>query len=117
MSKCALALGLVVFAWGCSDDSGMVTCTDELRSSVRLTVLDPEGQPVTDADVSYSVDGAEAKPCAAADVSYTCGLEEEGRFVITAERGGESGVARVNVRADVCHVDPEDVTLPLETSS
>jgi hypothetical protein len=118
MSKYALVLGLVV--WACSDDTNDVVCSDEIRPSVRLTVLDAAGAPASDAEVSYTVDGAPSRRCVSLSVSpgaYTCGIEEEGRIVISAERAGETGEARTTVRADECHVDPEDVTLTLEPAS
>src|SRR5688572_24022767 len=117
MSKHALWLALALLASGCSGDDS-VSCTDELRASVRVTVLDNAGEPVLDADVSYRVDGDIERSCSIlGEGLYICGLEEQGRFVITAVRGDEQGEARVSVRADVCHVVPEDVTLELEPAS
>jgi uncharacterized protein GlcG (DUF336 family) len=113
MSKYVLALGLAMLVSGCSDNS--VSCTDELRTSVGVTVLDAEGEPVSNATLTYTVDDAAARDCSPLDPGYTCGIEEEGRFVITAVRGDESGEVRVTVRADECHVDPERVTIMLDT--
>jgi hypothetical protein len=117
MRKNALGLGLLVWCMGCSDGTDDVVCTAELRASVRLTVLDAAGNAAPDATVSYTVEGGASQPCTLVGEGFTCGLEEDGRFVITAVRDSERGEARTRVRADVCHVDPEDVTLTLEPSS
>jgi hypothetical protein len=117
MSKHGLCLALALLAPACSGDDS-VACTADLRPSVRLTLLDSAGDPVLDADVTYRVDGDIERACSTmGEGLYICGLEEQGRFVITARRGDEQGEARVDVRADVCHVVPEDVSLELEPAS
>jgi hypothetical protein len=117
MSKHAALIALAMLAMGCSGDDS-VACTDDLRPSTRVTVLDGAGDPVLDADLTYRVDGDIERSCMlSGEAFYICGFEEQGRFVITALRGDEAGEARVSVRADVCHVVPEDVTLTLEPAS
>jgi hypothetical protein len=117
MSKLALLLALALLSSSCSSDDS-VACTADLRPSTRVTVLDSAGAPVLDADVTYRVDGDIERSCTLSGAElYICGFEEQGRFVIRALRGDEEGEARVSVRADVCHVVPEDVTLTLEPAS
>lgn len=117
MSKHAALLALALLSSACSGDDS-VGCTADLRASTRVTVLDGAGEPVLDAEVTYTVDGDIERSCSnRLEGLYICGLEEQGRFVITALRGDEQGEARVSVRADVCHVVPEDVTLTLEPAS
>lgn len=117
MSKHALWLALSLLACSCSGDEG-VDCNPVLRWSVIVRVVDAAGEPVADAVVKYSLEGLPERSCmSTTDGTYYCAQEEQGRFVITAVRGDERGEARVNVRADVCHVVPENVTLTLEAAS
>lgn len=117
MSKGFPLLAVALIAASCSGDES-IGCTGDVRPSVRLTVLDSAGEPVLDADVTYRVDGDIERSCTrGVEELYICAYEEQGRFVITAVRGDERGEARVSVRADVCHVVPEDVTLTLEPAS
>jgi hypothetical protein len=116
MSKHSLALALGLLGVGCSsgDDEGL-HCAPGVRPSVRVTVVDADGAAVDDAVVTYSLEGMPPLVCRAmGDGVLVCGLEDQGRFVINGVRGDEVGVVRVDVRADVCHVITENVTLTIE---
>jgi hypothetical protein len=109
----ALATALSLVA-GCSDGfEDPVVCTDELRHSVRVTVID-DGVSVDDADVSYSVDGSALTDCEGFGTLYVCGAEQSGDFLIVAARGDRTGTTEVEVLSDECHVTTEDVSILLE---
>ena len=117
MSRRAALLALALLTAGCSGDDE-IDCNPVVRPSVIVTVVDAAGDPVDDAIVRYSLEGLPARSCTPrGDASFGCAQEDQGRFVITAERGDEVGEARVNVRADVCHVITENVSITLEPAS
>jgi hypothetical protein len=92
-------------------------CTLEARTSVGVTVLDARGAPISDATVTYSVDGEREEECVRfpflVDGRYICGWETAGTFRITARRGAETATATVSVSRGQCHVRSESVTLRL----
>ena len=93
-----------------------VACTTEARASTMVTVVDATGASVTDATVTYSVDGAAAQNCDLLGSVYNCGFEQSGTLTITATRGTTSATKSVVVTrtTDGCsHVVTEKVTLTL----
>jgi hypothetical protein len=105
---------------GCGSDGvgpgGDGACTTEARSSVTVKVVDGSGAPVTDASVTFSVDGAAAQACEGfPDGSYACGFEVDGEFIIGVSKGGENKLQMVTVgmTPDGCHVDGKTITITL----
>lgn len=75
---------------------------------------DEQGDPITDAEVVFSVDGGEEEAC---DANH-CGSEREGTFVITARKAGYEDAQKsivVGPDADGCHVETETLALTLPT--
>lgn len=123
MTQRKLALAFVVISSfglvGCGSDGigpGDGSCTNEARASVTVKVVDASGAPVTDASVTFSVDGAPAQACESfPDGSYVCGFEIAGEFIIGASRAGVSKLDKVTIgkTADGCHVEGKSITLTL----
>ena len=93
-----------------------VACTTEARASTMVTVVDATGASVTDAIVTYSVDGAAAQNCDLIGAAYSCGFEQSGTLTITATRGTNSATKAfvVTKTTDGCsHVVTEKVALTL----
>lgn len=101
-------------------------CTTELRYAVHLQVLDAGGNELAADRIVYTVDGGEAVTVTCNDGSSEggrcidgdayLGPEREGRYHITVFRGDATATAMVDVGADNCHVQTEEVTIemPLE---
>ncbi|MRG96205.1 hypothetical protein [Polyangium spumosum] len=95
--------------------SGEVACTLIATVSVTVEVVDGTGAPVTDADLTYTVNGGPSKPCEQVfENSYDCGTEEAGDFVITANRDASTKTASVTVTADECHVIGQTLTMTID---
>lgn len=107
-----LLLGFVLVC-GCE---ARQACTTEARGSVTVTVTDPDGAPVADPEVTFSVDGGDPAPCdAMPGGSFVCGWEVSGELAITADAWGFGAVTEtVTVGRDACHVIPEALTLVLD---
>ena len=106
---------LLIGCWGCGDMMSH-ECTDEARSSVQVTVTDDQGQPLTDAKVTFSVNGQAAEDCKLLGNDYVCGWEIKGAFVITARKAGYVDAQQsvsVGELPDGCHVDGKQLTLQL----
>lgn len=86
-------------------------------ASVSVSVTAEDGTPITDAMVTYSVDGVEMGACEAwPGGGWVCGFEVPGHFVVTATAVGyEPASAEVDIAMDAqgCHVLGEAVTLTL----
>ncbi|MDC0744478.1 hypothetical protein [Polyangium mundeleinium] len=109
-----LSLCLISLA-ACSPSSDEVACTTIAAISVTVDVVDSTGAPVTDADLTYTVNGGPSKPCEqVVENSYDCGVEESGNFVITATRDMATKSANVTVTADECHVIGQSLTMTLD---
>jgi hypothetical protein len=116
-------IGLIALSWGtgCDSDADLdgdepVVCTDESVTSVLLTLKDPMGDPVADATVTFSIDGAPAGACdAGSQGTYFCGEEQLGNFGIAVEAAGFVAVdAEILVAdEDECHVHTEELTFHL----
>lgn len=100
---------------GCDSVVEDISCTLDLRYSVTVSVEDDAGDPVTDATVTYSVDGETPVACEQAmDGLYPCGPEIEGDITVSATADGlGTDEQTVTVSADECHVITESVTLIL----
>lgn len=107
-----LALCLFPLA-ACSSDEA--ACTTLAAVSVTVTVVDSTGAGVTDAELTYTVNGGASKPCEQViENTYDCGVEEAGDFVITATRDMATKTANVTVTSDECHVIGQTLTLTLD---
>ncbi|APR85138.1 Hypothetical protein A7982_10487 [Minicystis rosea] len=109
--SCSTGLALLPSA-GCS--SGI--CTADSRPSVTVYVVDGTKTAISDATVTYSVDGGPQKDCWPFDEgskAYLCGEEEAGHIVVTATRGASTQTAEVDVVADECHVTTVSATITL----
>ncbi|MDI1444093.1 hypothetical protein [Polyangium sp. 6x1] len=107
-----LSLCLIPLA-ACSSDE--VACTTIAAVSVTVTVVDSTEAPVTDAELTYTVNGGAAKPCEqVVENTYDCGVEESGNFVITATRDAATKTANVTVTADECHVIGQTLTMTID---
>ncbi|MED5373881.1 MAG: hypothetical protein VX899_22875 [Myxococcota bacterium] len=101
---------------------GGLVCTDDLRSSLSVTLLDADGEPI-DGPVQYAVDGGEAESCdQIGDVvgEYVCGWEQPGEFVITASAEGHletEETLTIEMTEDGCHVDGQTLEIQLEADA
>ncbi|MDI1435626.1 MULTISPECIES: hypothetical protein [Polyangium] len=99
----------------CSSSSDEVACTTIAAISVTVDVVDATGAAVTDADLTYTVNGGPSKACEqVVENSYDCGVEEAGNFVITATRDMATKTANVTVTSDECHVIGQTLTITLD---
>ncbi|MDC3960567.1 hypothetical protein [Polyangium jinanense] len=97
----------------CSSDE--VQCTTIAAVSVTVTVVDSTETAVTDAELTYTVNGGAAKPCEQViENTYDCGVEEAGDFVITATRDMATKTANVTVTSDECHVIGQALTITID---
>lgn len=111
----------LAFCSGCDNPTDeQVACTQEGRASVQVTVVDAQGQQLSDVSVVFTVDGSPESDCEnISDGLYVCGWEREGSFVVTARKTGyEDAHTSVHVgpTASGCHVDGKQITLTLATS-
>lgn len=91
-------------------------CDAAVYSSVMVTVVDAQGEPIEGATATFSVDGGASEPCdgEVGEVSLWCGVETEGEFTIVAQADGyESAMGTVTVNGDRCHVMTEELELEL----
>jgi hypothetical protein len=94
-----------------------VACTTEARSSVTAKVVDKTGAIVSDAVVTFSVDGGAAEMCETFPdgTGYVCGHERAGQFTVSATKGADTKTQTVTVKKtdDGCHVDSQSITITL----
>jgi hypothetical protein len=95
------------------------TCTADIKYSVQMSLEDQDGNPITDADISYIIDGVEGEFVEEmSGGTYAVGEEEAGEFEISIavhleypndECCWAEGAATISltVEADECHVIPE----------
>lgn len=109
-------------------------CTKEAVLALQVDVTDADGEPLPGATVTFIVnDGPErAASCLDAEdplecTSFATAYEEAGIYEVLVEYTlpiGDDGccwhsdakTATVEVRADECHVLPEQVTVAIDTS-
>lgn len=102
-----------------SDDTGTANaCTEIAVASVSLSLVYENGEPVSAASVTYTVDGGEAKPCDDLfEEQWACGWEEPGLIEVTvAQEGYQTLTESVEVvmTDDGCHVVGQVLDLVLE---
>jgi hypothetical protein len=113
-ARCALAflaIGILAFeVAGCA-------CTSDIKSSLRIFVVDSTGSAITDATVTYSVDDGPTQDCNNAPNSneFYCAQERAGDFLITVSRGATKKTQSLEVDEDYCHVETETITITLGT--
>lgn len=103
--------------YGCGDSD----CLGGAGPSVRIEVQDENGNPVLDADVTYTLDGSEAQtatcqPSEGGCIGFLAGTEQQGHYVVRAESA--DGTKETELAVDVdgfdgCHVIAKKVTLVL----
>lgn len=103
-----------LYALGCGEEQ---TCTLELRYAVTVSVMDRGGQALSSeqADVFYSLDGADPVACEGLGDGWQCGTKE-GAYTITAmDIEGDTATTNVEVgeTSDGCHPRTQSVTLQL----
>ncbi len=109
--RTVLSLSFLILT-GCPQPTN---CTTEARSSVSVNVVDENGEPILNAELTYSVDGGPSLDCEIfGDGSSVCGWEASGEIAITATaQGYQSASETVTVESDECHVISESLTLTL----
>ena len=100
-------------------DSGANDCTGEALPSVLVAVVSLEGDDLTDAaTVTYRLNGEEGDCSGPSGGLFSCGLEQEGVFVLTALVAGyEDGDAAITIASDGCHVRTETVPMELDATT
>lgn len=113
MRLMTLLLPVVVLASACDSD-----CTEIALASVTLEVRSAAGQPLPDADVTFTLDGGPERDAESfGDGTFVLGREEPGAFEATvAAEGHEPETRSYTVTADACHVDPVEDEVVLEES-
>lgn len=112
-TRLLFALPALLAFTACGEDE--VSCTTEAVGSVNVVVNGPDGNPATDATVTYTVDGGASAACDAnPDDTWTCGWEQSGEIAVTAS-GPNLGAQTqtVTVEAGECHVTPESLAFDL----
>jgi hypothetical protein len=88
-------------------------CTDEVRVSVSVEVVNAEGEDIFDALVDYDA-GEGLEPCQSWDGVHACGFEDAGEIdIIVSAPGFEEKLVTVLIRHDDCHVITEDLLIEL----
>jgi hypothetical protein len=112
---------LLAFCSGCDNPiEEERACTQEARASVQVTVVDPQGNQLSDASVVFSLDGSPESNCEnISEGLYVCGWEREGSFVVSARKVGYRDAhtsVDVGLMSSGCHVDGKQITLTLTPS-
>ncbi len=90
-------------------------CTEIAVVSVTVDLVDSGGMPITAADVTYELDGADPVPCEEWSGTYSCGFEEAGEFVIHAVAAGyQEAMDTTVVDQDVCHVITQVLVMEMD---
>jgi len=117
MSPSRVALVLALFA-GCSGEPFTPECVGDPPPSVFVTLTDPQGEPIPEPVLTFSVDGDPALPCGAQQeppVTFVCGEDIAGNFEIQAAGYGfEPATRQAEVRRDGCFVVPVNLDIELE---
>jgi hypothetical protein len=96
-----------------------VTCTQEARRSVNLTITDAETGEEVDAMVTLRIDGEPSNEIYDGSTGYyELGSEKEGMIEVTVSADGYESVTEVyEVTRDECHVETVEATIELEPSA
>lgn len=92
-------------------------CTEELRTSVVVSLAGSEGEVLEGPEVWWELPGAgaPAQPCDRGEEAWSCGYEVSGTLRVTGTAAGHtSSTVDVEVGADECHVLTEYVSLVVE---
>ena len=97
-----------------------VNCTADARTSLILTVVDADtGDPVTTAEVAFTIDGdGPFQPqWQEAGAKFPLGMEAAGTFEVTVTAEGYMTlVEQFEIDEDECHVITEEATVELVPS-
>ena len=104
----------------------IVACDEMAVYSVNLEILDESGSPLTDAEITYTVDGEEGQVVESwGDGTYMVGIEEAGDFEISIRvqmqdpddgccwKEGSADLS-LAIESDECHVIPQSLTPELD---
>ena len=96
--------------------AGCTVCSAEARTSVRVSVEDADGAPLDVDTVTFSNPGEfTERDCTQFAVGdWSCGQEAEGNLVVRVTRGAQEVEREVDVSADRCHVETEEITVVLD---
>ena len=89
-------------------------CESSLVASVSLGLEQPDGTPITDAVVRYSVNDGPVLDCQSnVPGSWVCGYEQDGLFLVTIDWNGARENLEYDVDATQCHVTTQVDTIVL----
>jgi hypothetical protein len=113
MRPLALLLSVLCLT-GCEEPTG---CDTMAAVSVSVTLLDESGSLISNAEMTYSVDGGDEVACdELGSGEYSCGYEVDGTLTIrTRAMGFTDDEFEVEVAADECHVIGVQETRTLES--
>ena len=108
----AAAVLLPLLVTGCPEE---LDCTAIAAVSVAVTVIDPDGQPVSDALVTYQEQGGAPMECEHLVDAYFCGYEVGGELLIRVAADGFQVVEEpVFVPQGQCHVEGQSLEVQLQ---
>ncbi|MFT5587701.1 MAG: hypothetical protein ACI9VR_005314 [Cognaticolwellia sp.] len=88
-------------------------CTDDLRVSVSVEVVDEAGADVLDAVVQFDA-GSGPEDCQSYDGVHSCGMEIDGELdILVSAPDFEDQIVSVIVERDACHVISQDLVVDL----
>lgn len=103
-----------------------LTCNTMAYFSVTMELLDEDGSPISDAEISYTVDGVEGQAVENfGSGEYSIGTEESGDFEISIQVTIDdpadgccvdegSATISLTIEEDECHVIPQSIAPELE---
>jgi hypothetical protein len=93
-------------------------CTEIAMSSLTLTVTDEHGEPVAEADVTFTVDGGAVQSCdPLGEGQWVCGYEQAGSLTVTVEVEGYEAheeTVQIDKTDDDCHVIGQELEVSLD---
>lgn len=94
------------------------SCTQDIQHSATVIVVETSGSVISDATVTYCVDGGVERGCTfvGQGSTYLCGWEEIGEFTITARKGMSSTSTTVTVEEEFGCSHPDQPTITLKLS-
>lgn len=112
-----------------------VDCTMEARASVQVSVVDQNGLALVPSSAEFRFNGGDPQPveCMSGEAAcseFVVGWEQAGTFSVTASYEGEvegdpccwyndnqTVEVEVGMTEDECHVETQQITITLDTSS